>query len=478
VIEEEIRKARCAIVLWSRESASSDWVKTEAAEAQRRGILVPALIEDVEPPFAFRRIQAAKLADWLAHTGQSPDPEFDQLVAAVREVLEAPETGKQARLVETTAASEERSVLGGRDTEKPTPKSPTRSQVAYWAALFLAVVGIATIFVYQVRRPSQTSNLSDQSDVVPEGGVEDTTSPEKPEPAMVDAGDRQATEAGIVDAGKAPPTTTVPEVVRNTMAGLSDADPAQQVASVHALSNLSHPAARKALEDALRHPNDDVADRAAWALGKLANPKSVPALLKQLAVEDSSRGDVFVILWVLPKFPGPRDPYPAIRGFLASTDDSYRAAAMRALGYRKQPSDVATLVDALEDSSPTVRSEAVKALIKFADAALPQVLAETEKPHSVEGCYALATLLGRMGDGRKAKPELDPAVPFLVSQLSEDQVGKLINFRFAIAADGSLKIWRAGGGASVSWEAKDALERIGTPKALAALAAHAADEPK
>jgi hypothetical protein len=39
-------------------------VKTEAAEAMRRKILVPVLIEDIKIPLEFRRLQAADLSTW------------------------------------------------------------------------------------------------------------------------------------------------------------------------------------------------------------------------------------------------------------------------------------------------------------------------------------------------------------------------------------------------------------------------------
>ena len=41
VIEEALGKAKCTIVLWSRHSVGSRWVRTEAAEGAERGILVP-----------------------------------------------------------------------------------------------------------------------------------------------------------------------------------------------------------------------------------------------------------------------------------------------------------------------------------------------------------------------------------------------------------------------------------------------------
>ncbi len=86
VIEQQIDAARCMVVLWSRTSAPSDWTKVEAEEGERRGVLVPALIEDVRIPLAFRRIQAADLVDW---TGDEQAEGFAALVAAVRSKLTA-----------------------------------------------------------------------------------------------------------------------------------------------------------------------------------------------------------------------------------------------------------------------------------------------------------------------------------------------------------------------------------------------------
>jgi hypothetical protein len=41
VIEQEVDAARSIIVLWSKDSIASDWVKTEAREGKARGVLVP-----------------------------------------------------------------------------------------------------------------------------------------------------------------------------------------------------------------------------------------------------------------------------------------------------------------------------------------------------------------------------------------------------------------------------------------------------
>jgi hypothetical protein len=57
VIEQELAAAKSVVVLWSRNSVLSEWVKNEAAVAAERGVLVPALIDPVRLPLEFRRRQ-------------------------------------------------------------------------------------------------------------------------------------------------------------------------------------------------------------------------------------------------------------------------------------------------------------------------------------------------------------------------------------------------------------------------------------
>ena len=84
-IENALTSARCVIVLWSKDSVSSRWVKTEAAEGAARGILVPALIDKIQIPLEFKRIEAADLCDWQ---GDSPHSEFDQLLETIANLLD------------------------------------------------------------------------------------------------------------------------------------------------------------------------------------------------------------------------------------------------------------------------------------------------------------------------------------------------------------------------------------------------------
>jgi hypothetical protein len=76
-IERQLEIARSVIVLWSKDSISSEWVKNEAALAAERDVLVPALIDSVRPPLEFRRRQAADLIGW---DGDPAHPGFQALI--------------------------------------------------------------------------------------------------------------------------------------------------------------------------------------------------------------------------------------------------------------------------------------------------------------------------------------------------------------------------------------------------------------
>ena len=79
-IERQLVTANSVVVLWSKHSISSEWVKNEAAAASEREVLVPVLLDDVKQPLEFRRRHAADLTHW---TGDLSDSEFLGLVAGI-----------------------------------------------------------------------------------------------------------------------------------------------------------------------------------------------------------------------------------------------------------------------------------------------------------------------------------------------------------------------------------------------------------
>ena len=101
VIEEALGAAKCVVVLWSKSSASSDWVKGEAAEGLRRKILVPVRIDSANVPLEFRRLQTIDLSDWKGEAGHLELGGFLEAVAAnIKGVVQRPPSeGSQRKLM-------------------------------------------------------------------------------------------------------------------------------------------------------------------------------------------------------------------------------------------------------------------------------------------------------------------------------------------------------------------------------------------
>jgi hypothetical protein len=138
MIEDAIRDARCVIVLWSKTSVDSDWVRNEAEEGKRNGILVPALIDDVGMPLEFRRIQAANLVGWSDST---PNPEFDEFLRAISEIL------SRTPAVAVAAAAPSSSTQEAPLVVKPGPQPRSRLRLAYALIGGLLCLAIAAWYV-------------------------------------------------------------------------------------------------------------------------------------------------------------------------------------------------------------------------------------------------------------------------------------------------------------------------------------------
>jgi formylglycine-generating enzyme required for sulfatase activity len=96
VIEEELDVAKCVIVVWSKISISSRWVRAEAEEGLKRNILVPVSIEDIKIPLLFRPIQAVRLINWQE---DSSHPQFVKLISDLSSVLgSSPLKAKEAEI--------------------------------------------------------------------------------------------------------------------------------------------------------------------------------------------------------------------------------------------------------------------------------------------------------------------------------------------------------------------------------------------
>lgn len=83
MIEAKLAAADAAIVIWSKSSVGSDWVRDEAAYARDRKRLVPVSLDGTEPPLGFRQYHAIDLSGWK---GSAEGPEIASLLRGVAAV--------------------------------------------------------------------------------------------------------------------------------------------------------------------------------------------------------------------------------------------------------------------------------------------------------------------------------------------------------------------------------------------------------
>lgn len=86
-LEQELRSAKSVVVLWSRSSVESRWVREEAEFGAERNVLFPVAIDDVPLPLGFRSIQTIRLEGW---SGDRTDAEFRRLAKDLNSVIGQP----------------------------------------------------------------------------------------------------------------------------------------------------------------------------------------------------------------------------------------------------------------------------------------------------------------------------------------------------------------------------------------------------
>lgn len=107
VTETALRTAKAVVVLWSKKSVVSRWVRAEATLADRNKTLVPCMIEPCERPIMFELTQTAELSHWQ---GEATDKSWLAFLSDVKRFvaketapnIEAPTTPLAAPTVEET----------------------------------------------------------------------------------------------------------------------------------------------------------------------------------------------------------------------------------------------------------------------------------------------------------------------------------------------------------------------------------------
>ena len=84
VTEKALQDAKAVVVLWSKHSVESHWVRSEATQAQANGTLVPVMIEPCKRPIMFELMHTAELVHWKGDAG---DPAWKSFLGDVRQFV-------------------------------------------------------------------------------------------------------------------------------------------------------------------------------------------------------------------------------------------------------------------------------------------------------------------------------------------------------------------------------------------------------
>jgi len=84
VTEKALKEAKAVVVLWSKRSVESRWVRSEATIGDRNKTLVPAMIEPCDRPIMFELTQTADLAHWQ---GAGDDKVWQAFLGDVRRIV-------------------------------------------------------------------------------------------------------------------------------------------------------------------------------------------------------------------------------------------------------------------------------------------------------------------------------------------------------------------------------------------------------
>ncbi len=155
VTEQALRDAKAVVVLWSKHSVDSRWVRSEATQADRYGTLVPVTIEACDRPILFELSHTADLSGW---NGDRADSRWQTLLEGVRRLV-----GKGG----TTAAIAP--TAHGAPHAAPQAKERAPLKLLGWVVGVAVIVAAGAVFLWRGKPAEPTQlmrfNISFQDDV-------------------------------------------------------------------------------------------------------------------------------------------------------------------------------------------------------------------------------------------------------------------------------------------------------------------------
>jgi len=132
IIERELKAAKAVIVVWTRSSAASTFVRDEAGRARDEGRLVPVLLDRVDIPLGFGAFQAEDFTRW---NGGANAPQ----VQLLEEVLKAKLSGRD---------------VDGKEIERRRRRLGARIRLVSVLTVIALIIGIAVGGKYLIEPPA------------------------------------------------------------------------------------------------------------------------------------------------------------------------------------------------------------------------------------------------------------------------------------------------------------------------------------
>jgi len=147
VITNKIGAARAAIVVWSKDSAASEWVRAEADMARNQKKLIQTALGDIMPPLPFNQIQFAEIGDWH---GEADHPGWRKVKASLAELCGPREPAETRSDPPLAAASHQ--------TPAPLPAGPSKWPLYAGVGIGAAALAVAGWALLRENRPDQPSD--------------------------------------------------------------------------------------------------------------------------------------------------------------------------------------------------------------------------------------------------------------------------------------------------------------------------------
>ena len=181
VIQREIDAAKAIIVLWTRTSVESQWVREEADVGRKRDALVPILMEAVEPPIGFGRVQAANLADW---DGDPKAHDWEEVVESVQKLVgRAAQPGWQRKRAPSA-------------TRAAKKKGPPWLVIGLAATVVVLIALVSQLIDGITAQQAQIANQGAMPVTAPAAPPQQTTAPQQPS-AQIYAQPTQTAQPGV-----------------------------------------------------------------------------------------------------------------------------------------------------------------------------------------------------------------------------------------------------------------------------------------